>query len=227
MLLYFVRHGQTDDNVQGIIQGQLDTPLNDHGKYEATLCSERLKDVRFDEIWSSDLSRASETAYTLAQPHGLPVVVHPGLRERHLGSLQGRMRSKDEKIPSDAESTKQFRQRILDFFLFFLQSHQNLPSNHTILLVSHGAYLANFLQVLLTSMHFSPPPESDLRRRCLNTSIMRVSVEMDDQDKSGGSIKGEVISWGEVEHLAGLFEPPPERQLADDVSEPGALRLST
>lgn len=47
-------------NIQGIIQGQIDTPLNDHGRSEARLLATRLKDTKFDEAWSSSLSRARE-----------------------------------------------------------------------------------------------------------------------------------------------------------------------
>ncbi len=60
MLLYLVRHGQTDDNLRGIIQGHLDTPLNDHGRRESERLAEHLKGVAFTETWTSDLSRARE-----------------------------------------------------------------------------------------------------------------------------------------------------------------------
>lgn len=49
-------------NVAGIIQGQKDTPLNDHGREEAGLVSARLSKTSFIEIWSSSLSRASEVS---------------------------------------------------------------------------------------------------------------------------------------------------------------------
>lgn len=49
-------------NVAGIIQGQKDTPLNDHGRKEAALVSARLAEVPFSELWSSSLSRASEVS---------------------------------------------------------------------------------------------------------------------------------------------------------------------
>jgi hypothetical protein len=52
----------TYSNVAGIIQGQLDTPLNDHGRYEASLVSKRLAGTGFTEIWSSSLSRAKEVS---------------------------------------------------------------------------------------------------------------------------------------------------------------------
>lgn len=51
-------------NVRGIIQGHLDTHLNDHGRKESAAAGRGLKDVRFDEVWSSTLSRAKEVGST-------------------------------------------------------------------------------------------------------------------------------------------------------------------
>jgi len=78
MIVYFVRHGQTDQcvprscktqtqntyasNLQGIIQGQLDTPLNDTGRAESALLAAHLKDIPFAEVWSSSLCRATEVS---------------------------------------------------------------------------------------------------------------------------------------------------------------------
>lgn len=53
-------HADGRSNVAGIIQGQKDTPLNDHGRKEASLVSDRLASKPFREIWSSSLSRAAE-----------------------------------------------------------------------------------------------------------------------------------------------------------------------
>ena len=107
-------------NKQGIIQGHLDTPLNDYGRNEAKLLARRLTNVKFDEAWSSSLSRAKEvnrslgdrgypplsvqTAEIVLQHHpGLKLRTDPGLMERCLGSLQGRRRLKGEKLPDDIE----------------------------------------------------------------------------------------------------------------------------
>jgi probable phosphoglycerate mutase len=90
-------------NVAGIIQGKLDTPLNDHGRYEASLVSSRLSSLDTTEIWSSPLSRAKETAEIIAKPHSIHVQTNPGLMERGLGSLEGRRRLRGEPLPSDIE----------------------------------------------------------------------------------------------------------------------------
>lgn len=56
--VYIVRHGETDDNRRGIIQGHLDTPLNAAGVRQACLAADALADVPFDAAYTSDLSRA-------------------------------------------------------------------------------------------------------------------------------------------------------------------------
>jgi probable phosphoglycerate mutase len=94
--LVFIRHGQTDWNVQGRIQGQLDEPLNLEGRAQAT----RLRDLvsqgqpsvlptSFDVAYSSPLVRAWRTAEPLAAYFGLDLQQAPALAERHFGELQG------------------------------------------------------------------------------------------------------------------------------------------
>lgn len=62
LTVYVVRHGETDSNLQGIIQGHLDVPLNDTGRSQARLLSQSLRTVSFTRAWSSDLIRASEVS---------------------------------------------------------------------------------------------------------------------------------------------------------------------
>ncbi|GAA2023657.1 hypothetical protein GCM10009819_03010 [Agromyces tropicus] len=86
-----VRHGETDWNRQGRIQGATDIPMNGAGRGQARAVAERLA---ADGVWSaaatSPLSRASETATIIAQRLDLPdPAVVPGLRERRHGTLEG------------------------------------------------------------------------------------------------------------------------------------------
>lgn len=60
--LYIVRHGETNENRMGIMQGQLDTQLNNDGIQQARLCARWLKDVEFDVAISSDLHRAAKVS---------------------------------------------------------------------------------------------------------------------------------------------------------------------
>jgi 2,3-bisphosphoglycerate-dependent phosphoglycerate mutase len=57
-LVYYVRHGQTAENLQGVIQGQLDTQLDEVGIAQAAAIAQSLKHVQFDAAFSSDLTRA-------------------------------------------------------------------------------------------------------------------------------------------------------------------------
>ncbi|MGK5088978.1 histidine phosphatase family protein [Bdellovibrionota bacterium FG-2] len=93
-MLYIFRHGQTDWNAEGRIQGHLDVPLNDHGRAQARSIAPHLKRFGIEALLSSDLSRAHETAQIIANYIGgsagsLPVFTDQGLREIHLGKVQG------------------------------------------------------------------------------------------------------------------------------------------
>lgn len=61
--VYLVRHGETDANRDGIIQGQLNTPLNDLGRKQASLVGEGLRSIPFDIAYSSDLDRATNVRF--------------------------------------------------------------------------------------------------------------------------------------------------------------------
>lgn len=91
--IYFFRHGQTDWNAEGRIQGHLDIPLNDRGRTQADALIQPLRRVGVEAFLSSDLSRALETAEIIAARLGVPVHQDAGLREIHLGELQGLSRS--------------------------------------------------------------------------------------------------------------------------------------
>lgn len=84
------RHGQTTYNAERRFQGQSDVPLNDVGREQARRAARYLAAMKPDAIFSSDLSRAAETAAILAQLTGLPVQLDKDLRERAGGSWEGK-----------------------------------------------------------------------------------------------------------------------------------------
>lgn len=88
-MIYLIRHGQTDWNVINRIQGQLDMPLNETGRKEASMCAQKLINLKLDEIVSSDLSRTKETTRIINESLSLPVRFDPRLREVNCGDLQG------------------------------------------------------------------------------------------------------------------------------------------
>ncbi|MCE2595872.1 histidine phosphatase family protein [Motilimonas cestriensis] len=87
--LYLIRHGETDANKFGILQGQQNTQLNNKGLSQANLLAMACRHLTINSIYSSDLARASSTADVIAQPHRLTPQLTPLLRELSFGSLEG------------------------------------------------------------------------------------------------------------------------------------------
>jgi probable phosphoglycerate mutase len=88
-ILFLFRHGETDWNREGRLQGHTDTPLNDTGLAQAHALSKSLREHRLDAVLSSDLSRARTTAQIVATAIGAPLFVETGLRETHVGAAEG------------------------------------------------------------------------------------------------------------------------------------------
>lgn len=124
-----IRHGETAWNVDTRIQGQLDIGLNDKGRWQAQRAALALQHEDIAAIYSSDLSRAFETAQTIAQALSakrstgsqhlacdqqaddaadLKVIAHLGLRERHFGHFQGKTWAEiEQNWPEDARLWRQ------------------------------------------------------------------------------------------------------------------------
>lgn len=86
------RHGETNDNRPPVrFQGWRDTPLNDTGREQARELAAALTDAGISSIWSSDLSRARETAEIVAGHLGLTVRLDARLREGNRGRWEGRL----------------------------------------------------------------------------------------------------------------------------------------
>ena len=85
--LYLVRHGETVDNANQIMQGQTQGELNENGIRQAREFSEAWKDKAIDVVIASDLKRSVDTARIIAEPHHLEVHTTQLLRERDWGSF--------------------------------------------------------------------------------------------------------------------------------------------
>lgn len=84
------RHGETDWNKRGVLQGWSDVPVNALGRRQAGMLAASLSDAGFTAVWSSPLVRARETAEIVAAALRLPPPsCHEGLKERHFGAIQG------------------------------------------------------------------------------------------------------------------------------------------
>ncbi|NMM54154.1 histidine phosphatase family protein [Paenibacillus aquistagni] len=144
-----VRHGLTDWNAAGRIQGQTDIPLNNRGREQALLLAHRLKDedYNFDLVISSGLKRAEETATIIAAELGLPLLEpHEGLLERAFGVVEGTTAAeREEKWGADwrsqalgQESDAELRERAAAA----LEQIAERTRDQNVLIVSHGSWLA-------------------------------------------------------------------------------------
>lgn len=88
-ILFLFRHGETDWNREGRLQGHTDTALNATGLAQAKALSETLRPHRLDAVVSSDLTRARTTAQIVAEALDLPLFTDAGLRETNVGAAEG------------------------------------------------------------------------------------------------------------------------------------------
>jgi broad specificity phosphatase PhoE len=89
--LLLARHGQTNDNLEPIrVQGFTDTPLNDVGRRQAHELADRVANMEVASLWTSDLSRARETAEIVGDRIGLEPQPDARLREGYRGQWEGR-----------------------------------------------------------------------------------------------------------------------------------------
>lgn len=86
---YFLRHGETDWNLQGRAQGQTDVPLNENGRAQARAAQSLTKDLPIKTICSSPLARALETAQIIRETLNCPLEVVEDLRECSWGDCEG------------------------------------------------------------------------------------------------------------------------------------------
>lgn len=139
-MIYFVRHGQTDWNKLGRIQGHSDTELNEEGKNQAQIVKEKLSGVKFDKVFSSPLKRARETAQIICNQE---IIFDDRLKERFNGELEGKFKSEIKVFPGfndpndtrfGIESLKDFKQRINNFLDEITKNYKN----QNVLVVTHG-----------------------------------------------------------------------------------------
>ncbi|KAH9818624.1 histidine phosphatase superfamily [Melampsora americana] len=177
IIITLIRHGQTNDNLNQIIQGQIDTPLNDYGISQSKLTGTYLNQtsIFFDEIWSSDLQRAQKTATVIAESQPKPINVQTDirLRERFLGDLQGKKRTSNAD-QSTAEPISNVLKRLLEFWnelTFRLETKPTRSDPQRILIVSHGAALRTLIESGLKASYKFDSSQSIIFGNCSITEI--------------------------------------------------------
>ncbi|MBN1285716.1 MAG: histidine phosphatase family protein [Anaerolineae bacterium] len=104
--VYLVRHGETDSNVEGLLAGQSQDPLNELGHRQAEFAAARLAQVGLRAIYSSDLPRAMQTAQAIAAVTGLMVQPDVRLREIYFGEWE--MRRAADIVKEDPKRLRAF-----------------------------------------------------------------------------------------------------------------------
>jgi 2,3-bisphosphoglycerate-dependent phosphoglycerate mutase len=148
-----IRHGETDWNVEGRIQGQLDVPLNAMGRWQVHRLALAVSDEGIEAVYASDLLRAFETAQSVARGCGRAIVTDAGLRERGFGVFEGmsyaeinqrwpeqgeRWRRRDPAFGAPGgETLNQFYERSIATVTRLAALHPG----QTIALVSHGGVM--------------------------------------------------------------------------------------
>lgn len=155
MKIYFVRHGQTDWNLERKMQGgESEKELNETGIEQAKQAREKIKELEYDMIIRSPMKRVEQTTSLINERKDVPIIIEERIRERKLGELEGHVVT--EEIENNiwdyelnyniqgGENLHDFEKRILEF----IQEIKQKYNDKTILVVAHGGVakllIANF-----------------------------------------------------------------------------------
>lgn len=144
--LFLVRHGETQENLDGILQGHLPGRLTANGVRQAETLRRELEGERFDVLLVSDLARTVATARVLNEAFGLPLVTTSLLRERDWGSLTGCRIAEARRapFPPDVEGVETMAERARAFLSFVCGHYDGCR----VLAVGHGLFNRCILSVL-------------------------------------------------------------------------------
>jgi broad specificity phosphatase PhoE len=163
-MIYFVRHGQTDWNLEKKLQGLVDIPLNETGKQHARDVRDELVrgGVAFDVVLASPLKRARQTADIINEAYSLPITTVDGLKERDFGEFEGRIKTLHKEWYEDfwnynkdlhyerAENVQDFVQRVSKQIVKIKDKY----AGKNVLIVAHGGVGLGF------SAYFSGVPKN-------------------------------------------------------------------
>ncbi|KAJ7264959.1 histidine phosphatase superfamily [Mycena haematopus] len=203
--IYVVRHGETESNKESVIQGQLDTELNETGVEQARRLADALRLVHFDAAYSSDLVRALKTAQIILEHRpNIEIRREEDLRERFLGDLQGTKIGETIQARmalgvgnETVERAEVFSARAIGWWKkAILQRTRALPPRETpynILVTSHGGWIMALVRTLIGSRKAQCAPGVEVTMS-LNTSVSIIDVELGDEPAT-------IVQFGHVAHL--------------------------
>jgi probable phosphoglycerate mutase len=198
--LIVIRHGETEWNREKRMQGTTDTQLSDIGRLQAQALGRRLAARPFGALYSSDLSRARDTARAIAEHRGIEVVTDPRLQERRFGIFEGLLaaeiiarypeeharfssRDPDYEVPG-GESATRFTQRCLGCLAEIAGRH----SGGEVVVVTHGLVLDALYRAANGLDHGATRP------------LPLINASMNHFGYAAGAWRMEL--WGDVSHLA-------------------------
>ena len=178
-IVYLLRHGETDWNADGRLQGQTDIPLNDQGRAQAHAVSAAVATLDIAACYASDLSRAYETAQISLSRHPAQYIPipHPALRERHFGVMNGKTHDEIEAhkkahpdfyidldgtgrlFPRDGEDDHTWMARVHSCLIDLPKSH-----DRPVLLVCHGGIIRQMLRSFAPAVPMFQPGNCHLYR---------------------------------------------------------------
>ncbi|MEK3786937.1 histidine phosphatase family protein [Paenibacillus sp. FSL K6-1230] len=166
-LIGLVRHGITDWNYEYRAQGHTDIPLNDEGRRQAELLAKRMENEEWDYIYSSDLSRALETAQMIGRIKNIEVKTDPRLREMNGGLIEGTTEQERvnkwgygwSKLDLGIEPNDEIVARGMKCIMDICERHPDKK----VLIISHAALIGRTLKKLI--------PHVDTEVHLDNTSV--------------------------------------------------------
>lgn len=208
--LFALRHGRTAWNAETRIQGQMDAPLDEMGRWQARRLAEALAGEPIAAIYSSDLQRALHTAQALAQSTGAPLHTDVRLRERGFGRFEGRTYAEIE--ATWPEAALRWRQRevnfepgggeaLTPFFARCISAVCELAVAHpgqSIAIVAHGGVL-DCLYRAAVGVDLNAPRSWQLG----NASINRLLFNAE-----GLGLGLSLVGWNDDAHLQGAEAAP-------------------
>ena len=174
MILYVVRHGESESNLQGKYGGHYDTPLTPKGLGQAKQLAEKLNEINFEIMITSSLIRARQTAQIVNEVFNVPLVVSDEFKERNMGVYEGLTQEEiTEKYPNlwerkctrqwndaptNGETYQQFDERITKALL---NLEKEYPEK-SVLLVTHG-FVSRIINRYYKNLSFDEMHDFDLK----------------------------------------------------------------